>query len=82
MSEVPLQCLDLREPEIETDRETETGGRVVEGGSMRGPYRDGPASGENISHLCRLKISGYCSSVFRLGGTNTGSSGARPHFSS
>ena len=23
------------------------------------PYRDGPASGENISHLCRLGIWGY-----------------------
>ena len=25
----------------------------------RGPCRDGPASGENVSHLCRLRISGY-----------------------
>jgi len=28
-------------------------------GGVRGPYRDGPASGENTRHLCRLKISGY-----------------------
>ena len=26
---------------------------------MRGPFRDGPASGEDRSHLCRLKIRGY-----------------------
>ena len=26
---------------------------------MEGPYRDGPASGETKSHLCRLRILGY-----------------------
>ena len=26
--------------------------------NLGGPFRDGPDSGENISHLCRLKIFG------------------------
>ena len=28
-------------------------------GMLRGAYRDGPASGENRNHLCRLRILGY-----------------------
>ena len=31
-------------------------GREREEGRVGAPYRDGPASGENISHLCRLRI--------------------------
>jgi hypothetical protein len=36
-----------------------------------GPYWDGPASSVNRSHLCRLRILGYSSSIRHKGGSGS-----------